>query len=120
MILADTSVWVDHLRKPEPVFWQLLEQQLVFVHPYVVGELALGNLKDRAQFIAELKKQPQAKKALDGDVLTLIENNKLFGKGIGYVDAHLLASARICNAKIWTRDKRFHAVAINLGLAELY
>lgn len=120
MILADSSVWIEHLRNPQPVFWRLLEQQQVYLHPFVIGELALGNLRNRSKFIAELQKQPQASKAMDGDVLALIENYSLYGRGIGYVDAHLLASARIHHAKIWTRDKRLSAAAIDLGLAEIY
>ena len=120
MNLADSSVWIEHLRKPDAAFSRLLALQQILVHPFVVGELLLGNLKEREKFIAELALQPAAKKARDGDVLELIENNTLFGKGIGYIDAHLLASAKICNAKIMTRDKRLYAAAINLGLADMF
>jgi predicted nucleic acid-binding protein len=120
VILADTSVWIDHLRASNAMFSRLLIEGQILVHPFVIGELALGNLKDRRKFLQELSDQPHAQKALDTDVLVLIEQNHLFGKGVGFIDAHLLASARICNAQIWTTDKRFHEVAVNLGLAHAY
>lgn len=120
MILADTSVWIDHLRVHNAMFSQLLAVGQILVHPFVVGELAVGNLRERGKLLRELADLPEAKKALDSDVLILIERNELFGKGIGFIDAHLLASARICNARIWTTDKRLHQIAINLGLADAY
>jgi predicted nucleic acid-binding protein len=120
MIIADTSIWIDHLRTHNQVFGRLLVDAQILIHPFVVGELAVGNLKDRNKLLRELADQPKAKKALDTDVLVLIDNNKLFGRGIGYVDAHLLASARICEAKIWTTDKRLHTAAVELGLASAY
>jgi predicted nucleic acid-binding protein len=120
VILADTSIWIDHLRAPNALFGRLLVEEQILVHPYVIGELAVGNLKERNKLLRELADQPQAKKALDSDVLVLIERNELFGKGIGFIDAHLLASTRICKAKLWTTDKRLHAIAVNLGLAEVY
>ncbi len=120
MIIADTSVWIDHLRAQNALFGRLLVEEQILVHPYVIGELAVGNLRERGKLLRELADLPEAKKALDSDVLTLIERNELFGKGIGFIDAHLLASARICNAKIWTTDKRLHAIAVNLGLADAY
>lgn len=120
MILVDTSVWIDHLRARNAAFSQLLAEGQILVHPYVFGELAVGNLRERKKFLEELSDLPKAKKALDSDVITLIEHNELFGKGIGFIDAHLLASARICNAKIWTTDKRLYAISVNLGLSDAY
>ena len=120
MILADTSIWIDHLRSNNSVFSRLLANAQILVHPFVIGELAVGTLKERNKLLRELADQPEAKKALDADVLVLIENNKLFGRGIGYVDAHLLASARICKAEIWTNDKRLHSAAVELRLASVY
>ena len=120
MILADTLIWIDHLRSNNSVFGRLLVNGQILVHPFVIGELAVGSLKERNKLLRELADQPEAKKALDTDVLVLIEQNKLFGRGIGYVDAHLLASARICEAKIWTNHKRLHLAAVELGLASVY
>jgi len=120
MILLDTSVWIDHLRKNDGILARLLEEQQILVHPFVVGELALGTLRQRRQVLNELAKLPVAIKASDTEVLVLIERHRLAGSGIGYIDAHLLASASIGNASLWTRDKHLHQVAVSLGLAQLY
>ncbi len=120
MILADTSIWIDHLRSHNSVFGRLLVDGQILIHPFVIGELAVGSLKERKKLLRELSDQPEAQKAHDTEVLALIENNKLFSKGIGYVDAHLLASARISESKIWTNNKRLHAAAVELGLASVY
>jgi predicted nucleic acid-binding protein len=120
VILADTSIWIDHLRSHNALFARLLADAQILVHPYVIGELAVGNIKERRRLLLDLSDQPQAPAAHDNEVLTLIERNELLGKGIGYIDVHLLASARLCKAKLWTTDKRLHAIAVGLGLSNAY
>jgi hypothetical protein len=96
----------------------LLNGGEVLGHPFVTGELALGNLRRRDPFVTDLQDLPQAIVASDEDVLHLIDRQALFGRGIGYVDAHLLAAARLTTgSKLWTRDRRLQAVAAQLGLA---
>lgn len=117
MILVDTSVWVDHLRHGEPQLVQALMQTQAAIHPFVIGELACGNLKNRQTVIELLQALPTVKGAMDHEVMHFIESKDLMGKGIGYIDAHLCASALISGFKIWTRDKRLFLVAQNLGCA---
>lgn len=107
MILADTSVWTDHLRYGDTLLARLLNSGAVLAHPWVTGELALGNLSQRADVIGLLRGLPQATVASDDEILTLIEQETLHGTGIGYVDAQLLAATRLTpDATLWTRDKR--------------
>lgn len=118
MILVDTSVWVDHLRSGDPALVDLLREGRVLAHSWVTGELALGHLTGRAEILGLLHNLPQATVATDVEVLSLIENRSLFGLGIGYVDAHLLAATMLTtDARLWTRDKRLAAVAAQQGLA---
>ena len=118
MILVDTSIWVEHLRTSDEMLIALLNSGEVLGHPFVTGELALGNLRRRDPFLTDLQDLPQAIVASDEDVLHLIDRQALFGRGIGYVDAHLLAAARLTTgSKLWTRDRRLQAVAAQLGLA---
>jgi predicted nucleic acid-binding protein len=118
VILVDTSVWVDHLRAGDRTLVRLLENSQVLVHPFVIGELALGNVRQRANLLAELQNLPQAPVASDQEVLRFIELHELFGLGIGYVDAHLLAAVRLsAGSSFWTRDKRLLAIAVHLGTA---
>lgn len=118
MILADTSVWIDYVRFGEPEFSRLLVAEQILVHPFILGELVVGNLKDRAAFIGQLRDMPQSIVAMDDEVLRLIEGRGLFGRGIGYVDAHLLASLSLTpGTLIWTRDKRLHTIAEAMGFA---
>lgn len=120
MILVDTSVWVDHLRSGDPGLMQLLDQGGVLMHPFVIGELACGSRADRQSVLALLSDLPQAVAADETEVLAFVERHRLHGKGIGYIDAHLLASARLSEgAKLWTRDKRLHAAAGEMGLAHI-
>lgn len=116
MILVDTSVWVDHLRIGDPELAALLQDGRVLVHPWVVGELALGQLWGRSEVLGLLQNLPHATVATDLEVLNLIEARHLFGLGIGYVDAHLLAATLLTGAGLWTRDKRLAAAASRLGL----
>jgi len=118
VILVDTSVWINHLRLASAILSELLDDGEVLVHPFVLGELALGNLRRRDAFLSDLRDLPRAAVATDEEVISLIDRQTLFGRGIGYVDAHLLAAARLtADTKLWTHDRRLHAVAAQLGLA---
>lgn len=118
MILVDTSVWVDHLRKNVVALSDALERGEVITHPFVIGELACGNLKDRDEVLHLMLALPTATVASDDETLLFIARQKLMGKGIGYIDGHLLASVTLtADAVLWTRDKRLAAVAVNLHLA---
>lgn len=118
MILVDTSVWVGHLRASDKTLVALLEAGMVLAHPLVIGELALGNLRQRETVLEALADLPQAGVATDAEVVHFIERHALYGRGIGYVDAHLLAAARLtAGTELWTNDKRLHAVAVELELA---
>lgn len=117
MILVDTSVWVDHLRAGEPALVDLLDHGLVLAHPWVTGELALGHLSQRQDILGLLTGLPSAEIATDAEVLGLIEAEQLYGLGIGYVDAQLLAATRLtADARLWTADKRLAVVAHRLRL----
>lgn len=118
MILVDTSIWVDHLRAGDATLAGLLEAGRVLAHPAVVGEVALGALRQRALVLALLRALPQAVVATSEEVLAFIEDHGLAGLGIGYVDAHLLAATRLtASASLWGRDKRLQCAAEHLGLA---
>ena len=118
MILVDTSVWVDHLRRGDAGLVSALERTSVLMHPFVVGELACGNLRDRDAVLELLQSLPAADVAEPAEVLGFITLHALHGQGIGYVDAHLLASVALSpGARLWTRDKRLDAIARQLGCA---
>lgn len=118
MILVDTSVWIDHFRRGEIALAELLNASLVLGHPFVTGELALGWLQQRDIILSALQDLPQALVATDDEVLHFISHHTLYGAGIGYVDAHLLAAVRLtAGASLWTRDKRLLAAAVKLGVA---
>ena len=115
-MLVDTSVWVNHLRSGLPSLAAALESNTVMIHPWIIGELACGNLRDRIHVLDLLQSLPAGVVATDGEVLLLIEQQLLMGRGIGYVDAHLLASARLSRCRLWTDDRRLHNVALELGV----
>lgn len=118
MTLVDTSVWIDHLRTGNDRLRALLDSGGVLMHPFVVGELACGNLTNRGEVLGLLKALPQCPVAMDDEVLTYIERQALMGRGIGYIDVHLLAAVALeGTARLWTRDKRLGAVAEDLSLA---
>lgn len=118
MILVDTSVWIDHLRTGEEHLVASLNAGRVLVHPFVIGELACGNLRQRDEVLRLLHGLPQAPVASQDEVLFFIANNALSGRGIGFIDAHLLASTVIeGTSRLWTADKRLRQVAAGLGLA---
>lgn len=117
MILVDTSVWVDHLRVGDAQLSALLNSSRVLMHPFVVGELTCGNLSNRAEVLALLGQLPRAAVATDEETLFFIERHELMGRGIGYVDAHLLAAVSLdAGTQLWTRDKRLLAVASTMKL----
>jgi predicted nucleic acid-binding protein len=118
LILVDTSVWVDHLRRGDPGLVDLLERSIVIMHPFVLGEIACGSLKDRASILELLQDLPAAVLAEGNEVLQFIERHLLHGKGIGYVDVHLLASVALTEgATIWTRDRKLRLIAQTIGCA---
>jgi len=117
MILVDTSVWVDHLRHGNDRLRELLHDDLVWIHPFVIGELACGNLRNRDEILGLLAALPEVEPAGHDEVLHLIDAENLPGKGLGWVDIHLLASARLSGCRIWTRDKVLAAVAARMRLS---
>jgi predicted nucleic acid-binding protein len=118
VILIDTSVWVDHLAKGIPALAEMLDRSEVLTHPFVIGELACGNLKNREGVLRLLTALPSVITATDDETLLFIERQQLMGKGIGYIDAHLLASATLtAGTRLWTRDRRLAVVATELGCA---
>ena len=117
MILVDTSVWVRHLREGDARLTAALERVEVWTHPWVVGELACGRLAGRAAVLGLLRALPTAPVARDSEALALIERRSLMGRGIGWVDVHLLASALLSGARIWTLDRRLGAVAAERGVS---
>jgi len=116
MVLADTSIWIEHFRHREPSLADRLSEGLVAMHPFVSGELACGNLRDRTAILADLHALPQARLASNAEVLHLIEDRRLWGRGLGWIDAHLLASALLSHCRFWTFDIRLAKVAAELGL----
>jgi predicted nucleic acid-binding protein len=117
MILVDTSVWIDHLHSSEPALVGLLGRSLVLQHPMVLGELALGSLRDRTEVLRSLEGLPSTSIAAHHEVMSLVEQRELYGRGLSLVDAHLLASVLLTlGATLWTRDKRLRAVAESLGV----
>lgn len=117
MILVDTSVWIDHLRQNDQTLANLLGKRQVLAHPFVTGELALGSLKQRDVILKALRGLPRALVATDAEVQAYIEQHTLFGLGIGYVDAHLLAATSLTlGSQLWSRDRRLHGAATRLGV----
>ena len=117
MILVDTSVWVEHLRRGLPHLATLLQEGKVLIHSWVIGELACGNLRNRADVLELLQGLPAAVVASDQEVLLMIKQNQLMGRGIGYVDAHMLASAKLSHCQLWTQDRRLAVLTEEQGLA---
>ncbi|HUQ92254.1 MAG TPA: PIN domain-containing protein [Bryobacteraceae bacterium] len=117
MVLVDTSVWIEHFRYGRSNLAHLLSEGRVLMHPFVSGELACGNLKDRATILSRLSALPFATHASNGEVLHLIEDQRLWGGGLGWVDTHLLASALLSNCRFWTIDARLAKATAKLGLS---
>lgn len=117
MILVDTSIWVDHLRRTEPVLVNALKQGRVLIHPFVIGEIACGCLGNRAPVLELLAELPAALVATEAEALGFLDRHRLMGRGIGYIDVHLLAATALAgDAALWTRDKRLAVIAAALGL----
>lgn len=116
MILVDTSVWIDHLHKSVPTLAEALEAEEVVTHPFVIGELACGDLRNRREFLDLLSTLPRAALATDEEALVMIEDQRLMGKGLSYIDVHLLAAAMLTEAQLWTTDKRLQSIAEQLRI----
>jgi predicted nucleic acid-binding protein len=114
MILVDTSVWVEHLRCGTIGLEELLRDGNVACHPFIIGEIACGNLNNRTEILSLLHDLPMAIRADDDEVFQFIEDHKLMGKGLGYIDIHLLMSAMLTRIPLWTIDKRLHEVSLIL------
>jgi hypothetical protein len=119
MVLVDTSVWVAHLRQGDVGLEALLNAGRVVCHPFIIGELACGNLQQRSEILVLLQALPQAIRAGHEEVMQLIENHRLMGKGLGYIDLHLLAAALLTKVSFWTLDQKLNEAAVRLELAHL-
>ncbi len=117
MVLADTSIWIDHLRNGNEELSRLLDEGLVLCHPFIIGELACGNLTNRTEITSLLAALPQASVASHDEVLAFIDARGLAGQGLGYVDMHLLSSAVMTGVPLWTQDRRLNQVAARLRSA---
>ncbi|MBN2417052.1 PIN domain-containing protein [bacterium] len=117
MVLADTSVWIDHFRRGNAGLADLLNRGEVCTHPFVIGELACGTLKNRIEILSLLGQLPAAAAAVHEEIMLVIEQRTLWGRGIGYVDAALLASALLAHAPLWTLDKKLLTAAAAVGVA---
>jgi predicted nucleic acid-binding protein len=116
MILVDTSVWIDHLHDGNPKLESLLDEGDVVCHPFIIGELACGNVRNRTQILAFVRSLPQAGVAGQDEVISLIEAHRLMGMGLGFIDVHLLASARLAGTPLWTRDLQLKKAAERLDV----
>jgi predicted nucleic acid-binding protein len=116
MTLVDTSVWVNHLRTGSSRLISLLQEDKVLAHPYVIGELACGMIKNRTEILGLLQTLPEAQLPEQHEVLHLLESHKLFGRGLGWVDMNLLASAQLTGCGLWTADTRLQKSANMLGI----
>lgn len=116
MVLVDTSVWVAHLRTGDSKLEALLNDGRVVCHPFIVGELACGNLRNRTELLSLLYALPMAITAEHEEVMQFIENHSLMGKGLGYIDIHLIASAELTKVSLWTLDKKLNDISAKLGI----
>lgn len=116
MILVDTSVWVQHLRSGSERLRSLLNDEQVFCHPFIIGEVACGTLRSRQEILGLLNALPRARFAEHGEVLHFLDERHLYGQGLGWVDAHLLASTLLTRCGLWTLDKPLQRAGITLGI----
>jgi predicted nucleic acid-binding protein len=117
-LLADSSIWIDHIRHPNPDLADALRAGAILTHPFVIGEISMGSIARRDAVLAALADLPMVTRANDREVLSLVDRHRLFGTGIGLIDAHLLASAFLTpETRLWTRDRRLREVAERLGIA---
>jgi hypothetical protein len=117
MILVDTNVWIKHLRDSDTELIEQLNIGFVTCHPFIIGELACGNLGNRDELLMLFQTLPSAPVVEPAEILNFIENKSLMGRGLGYVDIHLLASAILGNVVLWTYDRRLHEAAMALNVA---
>ncbi len=117
MVLVDTSLWVEHFRTGRADLHALLLNSQVYCHPFIIGELACGHLKNRHEILALLASLQQAFLSEDEEVLQLIERNRLYGRGLGWIDFHLLSSALLSGTRLWTLDKALRKIALEFDLA---
>lgn len=117
-MLVDTSVWIEHFRRGDSELAKLLESGDVECHPFVIGELACGNLHPRAEILALLRKLPQTPIVDHDEALAFIDNNRLTNSSLGWIDIHLLASARLGGTALWSRDRKLAAAAARLALVQ--
>jgi predicted nucleic acid-binding protein len=117
-VLVDTSVWINHFRRSDAGLERLLDEGRVSIHPFVIGELACGSLKRRGEVIDLLSALPVVTTATHEEALQFVDDQPLYGTGLGWIDVHLLASARLSNESLWSADARLRRAAIRLGLAE--
>ena len=118
MVMVDTSVWINHLRQGDALLAALLQQGIVAIHPFIIGEIACGNLSNREYLLGLLSALPQAPAATNEEALVLIERRQLMGRGLGFIDIHLLGTTLIHGAmSIWSTDKRLSSCAAELGIA---
>jgi predicted nucleic acid-binding protein len=120
VVIVDTSIWVTHLRRGSRHLEELLLDARVACHPFIIGELAGGNIKNRDEVLSLLQSLPMAPTVVLDELLFFIERNRLMGMGIGFVDAHLLASAQLAKTPLWTSDKALKCAAIELTVAYKY
>jgi predicted nucleic acid-binding protein len=117
MVLVDTSVWIEHFRKGHPRLAELLNNSDAAIHPFIIGELACGTIKNRKEILNLLQTLDSSPEISLQELLRFIEMNKLQGKGIGFVDINLLASSMLSDCTLWTNDGKLHAIAHKMGIA---
>lgn len=118
MVLVDTSVWIDHLKRRDDVLVALLEDGEVACHPFIIGELACGGIQNRPEILSLLLALPSLTKAGDDEVLLFVDHHRLMGRGLGLIDLHLLASCMLAGVPLWTRDAKLAGAATKLGLGD--
>ena len=117
-MLVDTSVWITHFRRPNMDLEHLLDECRVVMHPFVIGELACGSLGRRHEVLRLIEALPAAPVATHDEVMSFVERQRLHGTGLGWIDVHLLASARLMRQPLWSADRRLREAAVRLGLAD--
>ena len=117
MVLVDTSVWIYHLRQGNAELEKLLDDGQAMCHQFIIGEIACGNIRNRTEILALLQLLPMAAQATHKEVIEFIESNKLMGRGLGYIDMHLSASAKLTGVPLWTVDKKFNETNKELGIS---
>jgi len=115
-MLVDTSIWVDHFRRDNPALCTLLTRGEVECHPFIIGELACGQMQRRSEILGLLQRLPQVPLASHSEALEFVERHRLMGRGIGWIDSHLLASAALARTPLWSLDRRLSGIARTLGL----